>query len=146
MKRWSGWFATLITSIFITCNHQFLSDWWRLLQPSSPKKCGCTILTSLSVFEVEFVASIALYQHCCAALSCIATPLVYCNLCFVGETLFLAQVLVKQYWFWVTILELFHIRHTSAIWSKCKWVPKTKLVPGDDNANLMLICPHSHFQ
>ena len=47
------------------------------------KKFECTILANLSVFEIVFATSIVLYHHCCAALSCIATLLLYCYLCCV---------------------------------------------------------------
>ena len=47
------------------------------------KKSECTILANLSVFEIVFATSIVLYHHCCAALSCIATLLLFCNLCCV---------------------------------------------------------------
>ena len=59
----------------LLCNHWFFkSEWWELLPPSSPKKSGCTILANLPVFEIVFAASIVLYHHWCAALSCTATP------------------------------------------------------------------------
>ena len=38
------------------------------------KKSGSTILANLPVFEIVFAANIVLYHHCCAALSCTATP------------------------------------------------------------------------
>ena len=58
-----------------TCNYWFSkSEWWELLPPSSSTKSGCTILVNLPVFEIVFAASIVLYHHCCAALSCTATP------------------------------------------------------------------------
>ena len=50
------------------------------------KKSGCTILANLPVFEIVFSASIVLYHHCCAALSCTAQRQC-CNLCCVDEIL-----------------------------------------------------------
>ena len=41
----NGWFPTLITRIFATCNHQFSEfDWWGFLPTSSPNRSECTIL------------------------------------------------------------------------------------------------------
>ena len=37
-----------------------------------------TILANLPVFEIVYSASIVLHYHCCAALSCTATPVVTC--------------------------------------------------------------------
>ena len=43
-----------------------------------------------------FAARIVPYHHFCAALYCIATPLLYCNLCCIAEILSLVCVLVVK--------------------------------------------------
>ena len=72
-----------------TCNDQFSgSEWQRFFT----KKSGCTILASLTVFEIVIATSIVLYNHqCCAAsldtlhcntshchLSCITENVAFC--------------------------------------------------------------------
>ena len=71
-------------------------------------------MANLPIFEIVFAETIVLYHHYCAALSCIATPALYCNLhlkCF-----------------------------------KQKPGCELKLAADGDNAILMLIWSHCHFQ
>ena len=61
-----------------------------------PKKSECTILANLPVFEIVFAASNVSYHHYFSALSCIATPMLYCNLCCIYEILSLVCISVKR--------------------------------------------------
>ena len=72
-------------------NLRSLSD-----ENSSPKKSGCTVLASLRVFEIVFIASNVLYNQCCSTLTCIATPMSYCNLRCVPGMFYLVRVSVKR--------------------------------------------------
>ena len=108
-------------------------------------------MANLSVSEVAFAASIALYHQCCAALSCIATTVLHDNLYCAAEMLPLACVSLKQYRFLVTFEELFHIRETSlktpeVFQVKAGLCPESKFALHNGNANLILIWSNSHFQ
>ena len=68
----------------------------RVMRTHTPKESGSTILKNLLIFEIVFAARIILYHHYRAALSCIATPALYCNMCCVAEILSLDCVSVKR--------------------------------------------------
>ena len=81
--------------IFIKGYYLQSSIFWVLVMRVLHQK-NLTVLESLPLFEIVFAVSVVLYHQCCAALSCIATPVSYCNLCCVAEILSLVCMSVKQ--------------------------------------------------
>ena len=122
------------------CNHQFSGSVWWAFFAKRVWMYRFSMLTS--------VWNCACLQ-CCATLSCTATPLPYYNLCCVVEN---CQLNGKTI---LVLCNIFCVRLFSYKKDivKCAWNVSSKnrlfselyLAADHDNANLILIWPHPHF-